>query len=391
MTNPRATGDDGTAARPGAASAPPSGPLAGLRVIEFAALGPVPFACMMLADMGADVVTVSRPGDALPGPSSVLGRGRTVIRLDLKDPRDRAAVLALCDRADALVEGFRPGVMERLGLGPDTLAHRNPRLVYGRLTGWGQDGPLAPRAGHDVNFIALAGALHAIGPAGGAPTIPLNLLGDHAGGSLYLVCGVLAALVERVRSGRGQVVDAAMVDGTLSLMSGIAGMAAAGRHSGERGTNLLDGGAPFYGVYATSDGGYVSVGALEPAFFATLCDRVGVQPDLRGAQHDRDAWPALREEFARIFAARTRAEWTALLEGVDACVAPVLSLTEAADHPHHGARGAFVTVGDARQPAPAPRFSRTPSEVRWPASSAPTDAATVIEYWGAAPGWQDGS
>ncbi|PZP42663.1 MAG: carnitine dehydratase [Azospirillum brasilense] len=384
MSAPAASAVPDDAAETPAGTAP-GGPLAGLRVVEFAGLGPGPFACMLLADMGADVLTIMRPGERLPGPGSILGRGRRVIQLDLKSEQDRATVLALCDRADVLVEGFRPGVMERLGLGPEALARRNPRLVYGRITGWGQDGPLAPRAGHDINFIALAGALHAMGPADGPPVPPLNLLGDYAGGSLYLVCGVLAALLERQRSGRGQTVDAAMVDGVLSLMSSILGLARTGRFTETRGTNLLDGGAPFYAVYRTADGGHVSIGALEPAFFDILCDRLELPAALREAQRDRAAWPDLHAAFTRIFAARGRDEWETLLGDVDACFAPVLPLSELEAHPHHRARGAFVTVGESRQPAPAPRFGRTPSGVPAVAPEQPVGREAALAAWDAAP------
>ncbi len=359
----------------------PTGPLAGLRVVEFAGLGPAPFACMLLSDMGADVVTVDRPGKRLGDATNLAGRGRRVVLADLKDAAARETVLALLDRADVLVEGFRPGVMERLGLGPEALAARNPRLVYGRMTGWGQHGPLAHTAGHDIDYIALAGALHAIGPAGGPPVPPLNLVGDYGGGSLYLVAGLLAALHERQRSGRGQVVDAAITDGVLSLMTHFAASSLRGQFDDRRGTHLLDGGAPFYGVYATADGRHVAVGALEPAFFAELCERLGVAPGLRDAQADRTRWPALHAEFARIFEGRTREAWTALLEHGDACFAPVLSLGEAAAHPHHLARHAFVDVDGVRHPAPAPRFSRTPSAIQGPAPSRASDAHEVLQHW----------
>ncbi len=358
-----------------------SGPLADLRVVEFAGLGPGPFACMLLSDMGADVVVVDRPGKRLGDPKQLTGRGRRVVLADLKQPDQRDGVLNLLARADVLVEGFRPGVMERLGLGPDVLLARNPALVYGRITGWGQHGPLAHAAGHDINYIALSGALHAIGPAGGAPVPPLNLVGDYGGGSLYLVSGILAALHERQRSGRGQVVDAAIVDGTLSMMTYFMSSALRGQFNDRRGTNLLDGGAPFYGVYATADGGHVAVGALEPAFFALLCERLGVAPELREAQGDRARWPALRSEFQRIFAQRTRAEWQALLEGSDACLAGVLSLAEAVEHPHHVARQAFVDVEGVRHAAPAPRFSRTPSVIQGPAPAEASEIQEVLSNW----------
>jgi alpha-methylacyl-CoA racemase len=357
------------------------GPLAGLRVVEFAGLGPAPFACMLLSDMGADVVTVERPGKKLGDATDIVGRGRSVVVADLKNAADREAVKALLEHADVLVEGFRPGVMERLGLGPDALALRNPALIYGRMTGWGQTGPLAQAAGHDLNYIALTGALHAIGPVDGPPVPPLNLVGDYAGGSLYLVCGILAALHERERSGRGQTIDAAITDGTLSLMSLFVSGSLRGSFVETRGRNLLDGGAPFYGVYETLDARHVSIGALEPQFFARLCELVGVAPGLRAAQSDRSAWPAMRAEFERIFRMKTQAEWTALLEGSDACFAPVLPLSATALHPHMSARESFVRVGETDQPAPAPRFSRTPSKVQGPAASKVTAIDEVARRW----------
>lgn len=352
------------------------GPLAGLRVVEFAGLGPGPFACMLLSDMGADVIAVERAGRKPGDRADITGRGRTVVLADLKNPASREEVLRLIDEADVLVEGFRPGVMERLGLGPGDVATRNPRLIYGRMTGWGQQGPLAQAAGHDINYIALTGALHAIGPAAGAPVPPLNLVGDYGGGSLYLVVGILAALHESRRSGRGQVVDAAITDGVHSLMSLFRTGAMRGTFSEQRGANMLDGGAPYYGVYETADHRHVSIGPIEPHFFAELCERLGVEPSLRDAQHDRQRWPALRAELDRIFRTRGRDEWTALLEGSDACFAPVLALSEAPMHPHNAARDAFVDVDGAMHPAPAPRFSRTPSAIQ---GAAPAQARTIVE------------
>ena len=355
------------------------GPLRGLRVVEFAGLGPAPFGCMLLADMGAEVVTLQRTAADVGDRTQIINRGRTVLQADLKSPADREQVLQLLARADVLVEGFRPGVMERLGLGPDAVAGRNPRLVYARMTGWGQQGPLAHAAGHDINYIALAGALHAIGPQE-RPVPPLNLVGDYGGGSLYLVVGILAALHEARESGRGQVVDAAITDGTLSLMSLFASMALRGRFREEREHNLLDGGAPFYAVYETADGRHMSVGALEPQFFAELCERIGVPEHLRQAQNDKARWPELKQALAAIFRSRSRQEWTELLEGTDACCAPVLSLSEAAKHPHNVARQAFVDVDGVGQPAPAPRFSRTPSQVGAPAPEL-TGWAAVLQAW----------
>ena len=362
-------------------SAPPSGPLSGLRVVEFAGIGPGPFACMLLSDMGADVVTVDRPGKPLGDRSNIAGRGRTVTLVDLKDPASLQQAFGLLDHADVLVEGFRPGVMERLGLGPAAVLARNPRIVYGRMTGWGQHGPLAHTAGHDIDYIAITGALHAIGSAGGPPVPPLNLVGDYGGGSLYLVVGVLAALHEARRSGCGQVVDAAMSDGVVSLMTNFVAHGLRGNFHERRGSNLLDGGAPFYGVYETADAKHVAVGPIEPQFFAEICERLGIPESLRGGQHDRARWPELRAEFTRIFKTRGRDEWSALLESTDSCVAPVLALSEAQRHPHHVARRAFVEVDGIAQPAPAPRFSRTPSAIQGPAPTAATDPGVIIERW----------
>lgn len=360
------------------------GPLAGLRVVEFAGLGPGPFACMLLSDMGADVVTVDRPGRQLGEASNIVGRGRTVVVADLKKSAVRDDVMGLLAQADVLVEGFRPGVMERLGLGPDAVALRNPRLIYGRITGWGQSGPLAHAAGHDINYIALSGALHAIGPAGGAPVPPLNLVGDYAAGSLYLVSGLLAALYERERSGLGQVIDSAITDGALSMMSTFVSHALRGLFSEQRGSNMLDGGAPYYSVYETADARHVAIGPIEPDFFAQLCERIGVAPALRDAQHDPARWPQLRAELARIFRSKTRDEWSALLEGTDACLAPVLALGEAAGHRHNQARQAFVEVEGVSQPAPAPRFSRTPSSIQGAAAQAIPMREALARWAGAA-------
>ena len=343
------------------------GPLHGLRVIELAAIGPVPMCATLLADLGADVVRVDRLGPSGLGVElerrfDVHGRSRRSAAFDLKLPAGREAVLRLVECADVLLEGFRPGVAERLGLGPADCHARNPRLVYGRMTGFGQQGPLAQAAGHDLNYIALTGALHAIGPTGGAPVPPLNLVGDYGGGALYLALGVLAALHERQGSGRGQVVDAAMVDGAASLMGLFHGLQAAGAWRDARGTNLLDGGAPFYGTYETSDGKWVAIGAIEPKFFAELARRIGLDERFVAAQHDRSHWPAMREAIAGLVRGRTRAEWCARLEGTDACFAPVLTMQEAAEHPHATARGAYVQVEGMVQPAPAPRFDRSVPE-----------------------------
>lgn len=347
-----------------APQAPGAGALAGLTVIELEAIGPAPMAAMLLADMGAAVLRIQRREPVEQGIQreprfNLLLRNRTSIELDLKRPESAALVLDLVESADALIEGFRPGVMERLGLGPDACLARNPRLVYGRVTGWGQTGPLAPSAGHDINYLAITGALAAIGRQGQPPTPPLALLGDFAGGGLYLALGILAALIERTRSGLGQVVDAAMVDGVASLSTAFHGLAAAGAWRAERGTNVIDSGAPFYDVYACRDGRYVSVGPLEAKFFKQLLTLLELPAALAAWQSDRTRWPALREQLAHAFAGRSRDEWTARLEGTDACFAPVLSFDEAPNHPHLRARGTFVEVDGITQPAPAPRLSRS--------------------------------
>lgn len=337
----------------------PTGPLAGLRVLEVAGIGPAPYACLLLAELGADVVRVDRPGDSLAAdPARVLRRGRRSLAVDLKRPEGRELLLRLCDRADVLVEGMRPGVMERLGVGPEECRERNPALVYARMTGWGQDGPLSRQAGHDINYVALTGALHATGAAD-KPRQAVNLVGDFGGGSLFLVVGILAALQERAVSGHGQVVDAAMVEGAASLMTMVYGMHADGFWSDRREANLLDGGAPFYDTYRCSDGGHVAVGALEPQFYAALLEGLGLVLDQ--GQYDVAAWPAHRAAIAERFASRTRAEWEAVFEGTDACVTPVLGLDDAPRHRHNVARGTFTDLGAGHQPRVAPRFSRTPA------------------------------
>jgi alpha-methylacyl-CoA racemase len=340
-------------------------PLSGLRILEFDGLGPVTFAGMMLADLGADVLRLSRSADAGAAAFSevggaVLHRGRTAVGVNLKDPADAAAVLDLVAGADAVIEGFRPGVMERLGLGPDACAERNPRLVYGRITGWGQTGPLARQVGHDINYIALSGALHALGEPDRPPRPPLNLLGDYAGGAMMLVTGVLAALLEAKTTGRGRVVDAAMTDGAALLMSLFQALGARGLWSEARGANLLDGGAPFYRCYACKDGRYVAVGALEPQFYAVLIGGLGLAPEA-APQFDLAGWPALHARFEAIFATRDRDDWAAHFADTDACVTPVLTMAEAARHPHNEARGTFVQHGIV-QAAPAPRFDGTPAK-----------------------------
>ena len=361
------------------------GPLAGVKVLEFEAIGPAPFAGMLLADMGADVILVDRPADAGLGLKrerwyDVMMRGKRSVTLDLKSPRGADAALALIARADALIEGFRPGVMERLGLGPEQALKKNPRLVYGRMTGWGQQGPLAPRAGHDINYIALSGILHAIGRKGEAPAPPLNLIGDFGGGGMLLGFGVLCALLEAQRSGKGQVVDAAMVDGAALLAAMFAGFIAAGSWSEARGANILDSGAPWYDVYETADRKYVAIGAIEEKFFAELCARLQLR-DLP-AQHDRGGWPEMRRRFAESFKSKTRDEWCRVFEGSDACFAPVLSWSEARAHEHSQAREAYVSVAKVEQPAPAPRYSRTPGGIRRAPPERGAGGAEALRDWG---------
>jgi alpha-methylacyl-CoA racemase len=345
------------------------GPLQGIKVLEFEAIGPGPFCGMVLADLGADVLVVDRPSD----PGLGLGRGRNVevmmrgkrsLTLDLKSKDGVAAALELAARADALIEGFRPGVMERLGLGPDVLLAKNPKLIYGRMTGWGQDGPLAARAGHDINYIALTGLLHAIGRAGQSPAPPLNLVGDFGGGGMLLALGIACALVETGRSGKGQVVDAAMVEGAGLLGAMFSGMLASKRwNESARGVNLLDSGAPWYDAYETKDGKYVSIGSIEPKFYADLLQRLGLEKEALPAQMDVAQWPVLRKRFGEVFRSKTRDEWCTAFEGSDACFAPVLTFSEARGHAHNAARGGYVEVAGIPQPAPAPRFSRTPGAV----------------------------
>lgn len=342
------------------------GPLAGIKVVELAGIGPGPMAAMQLADMGASVLRIERrePADlGVPRPLKfdLLKRNRQAIALDLKDPEAIGLVLELIGQADALVEGFRPGVMERLGLGPDACLARNPKLVYGRVTGWGQQGPLAHAAGHDINYIALSGVLDAIGREGQPPTAPLALVGDFGGGGMFLAMGVLAALLHARATGQGQVVDAAIVDGAASLATAFYGLNAAGRWNAARGSNVLDTGAPHYDAYECSDGHWISIGPIEARFHADLVRRLGLDIDEIGLPGDRDRWPKARAAFAQVFKSKTRDEWCALLEGTDACFAPVLSFDEAPDHPHLKARGTFVEVDGVTQPAPAPRFSATPS------------------------------
>lgn len=357
-----------------------SGPLKGFRVLEFAGLGPVPHCCMLLADMGADVVRIDRAGSTA-STRDVVWRGREHLTLDLKNPGDVATALDLAAAADVLVEGFRPGVMERLGLGPDVALGRNPRLVYGRMTGWGQHGPLANAAGHDINYIAISGALQAMGRHDAPPSPPLNLVGDYGGGSMYLAMGICAALLEAERSGKGQVIDCAMSDGVASLMALFYGFRGNGTWSEQRDANLLDGGAPFYDVYACFDGKFVAIGALEPQFYRLLLQGLGVEGDpLFADQNNQTAWPAMSARIAEIIASKPQAHWQSLMEGTDACFAPVLSMSEAPHHPHNKARDAFIELEGVTQPAASPRFSRTPSQPR-AANPAASDAATTLARW----------
>ncbi|TAK42154.1 MAG: CoA transferase [Betaproteobacteria bacterium] len=366
------------------------GPLAGIRVLEFEAIGPGPFCGMMLADMGADVLLVDRPDDPGLGLgrerwSDVMLRGRRSVTLDLKSKDGVEAALRLASRADALIEGFRPGVMERLGLGPDALAVRNPKLVYGRMTGWGQEGPLAPRAGHDINYIALTGILHAIGRAGEAPVPPLNLIGDFGGGGMLLAFGIACALLDARRGGKGQVVDAAMVDGASLLSTMFWGMLASKRWSEIRGVNVLDSGAPWYDVYETKDAKFVAIGAIEPKFYAELLARLGFGGEDLPAQHDRGRWPQLRQRLAETFRSKTRDEWTAVFEDSDACYAPVLSFSEARAYAHNAVRRTFVEAGKVMQPAPAPRFSRTPGAIRRAPPERGARGGEALADWGFSP------
>jgi alpha-methylacyl-CoA racemase len=366
-----------------------SGPLAGTRVIELPNIGPVQFAGMLLADMGADVLRLDRATDVATGssvagfvsPYSVIDRGRRSAGIDLKHPDAAGVVLELCEHADVLLEGFRPGVAERLGIGPDACRARNERLVYARMTGWGQDGPLADDVGHDINYLSLAGVLWHIGPAGGDPVPPINLLADFGGGGSLVVMGILAALVERATSGQGQVVDAAMVDGSAQLMSIFFGIDA--MHGwGDRGTNILDGGAHFYNVYKTADDEYVSIASYEPKFYANLLRLLDLDDLDPSQQMDRAQWPALKQRFAEIFGTKTRDEWVTFFKDSEVCFAPVLPMHEARAHPHNVTHKTFVDVDGAPQPAPAPRFDRTPSEVTRAPVAAGTDTDTALVDWG---------
>jgi alpha-methylacyl-CoA racemase len=363
-----------------------AGVLSGLKVVEMAGLGPAPFCAMLLADHGAEVIRIARPGQTSPLPlppeRDVLNRGRETLTLDLKTDPDRATLRALIAHADALIEGFRPGTMEKLGFGPEIAAALNPRLVYGRMTGWGQSGPLALRAGHDLNYAALSGAIAAIGDPSLPPPPPLNLVADFGGGAMFLAFGLLAAVLEAQRSGQDQVVDAAMVDGSALLMSLMHSMRAAGAWSLARGANLLDGGTPFYACYATSDGKYLAVCPLEPQFYAALLDRLDLKDDPAFArQYDPATWPAMRARLTTIFAARARADWEALFEGSDACVTPVLDMAEAPAHAHNAARKNFVDIAGISQSAPAPRFSRSAALPPAPITTTQASAEKILARW----------
>jgi alpha-methylacyl-CoA racemase len=357
------------------------GPLSSVRVVEFAGIGPGPFCGMLLADMGADVLRIDRR-DAKPAKRhQVTQRGRRSLALDLKNPAAAALCLELVERADIMFEGYRPGVMERLGLGPDVALSRNPSLVYGRMTGWGQTGPLAHSAGHDINYIAISGALHAIGTSA-RPVVPLNLIGDYGGGALYLAMGLLAALVHARCTGQGQFVDAAMCDGAASLMSYFYGLRAEGSQRRERASNMLDSGAPFYEVYRCSDGEWIALGAIEPQFYAILLEKLGLEHEGLAKQMERDGWPSDKERIAAVIARKSRAEWCAILEGSDACFAPVLEMDEAPAHHHHRARKTFVDLAGVVQPAPAPRFSSTPGAIQGPPPTIGQHNLSALRDWG---------
>jgi alpha-methylacyl-CoA racemase len=359
------------------------GPLSGIKIIEIAGIGPGPFCAMMLADLGAEVVRVDRKSNEGNGSNyDVLNRGRKSIAIDLKNPAGIETVLALVEGADALLEGFRPGVMERLGIGPDVCMARNPKLIFGRMTGWGQDGPMAQAAGHDINYIALTGALHSIGRKDAPPTPPLNLVGDFGGGGMLLALGITSALLETQKSGKGQIVDAAMTDGSAALMGIIYGQHGRGAWKTDRQVNMLDGGAHFYDTYECSDGKFISIGSIEPQFYALLLEKAELTDELYTDQHNRDNWPELKTKTAEAFRTKTRAEWCAIMEYTDVCFAPVLDLEEAPQHEHNKARNTFVEIEGVTQHAPAPRFSRTPSSTptRPPRAGEHTD--DILERWG---------
>jgi alpha-methylacyl-CoA racemase len=358
------------------------GPLSGVKVLEFAGIGPGPFCAMLLSDMGADVIRIDRKGAQGGSKFDITARGRKSIALDLKNPDAIETVLKLVEKADILQEGFRPGVMERLGLGPDVVLKRNPKIVYGRMTGWGQEGPLALAAGHDINYISLTGALHAIGPKEGKPVPPLNLVGDFGGGALYLAMGMLAALLSARDTGKGQVVDTAMTDGATSLMSMFFGFMASGMWEDDRYRNMLDGGAHFYDTYECSDGKFISIGSIEPQFYALLREKAGLDDAAYDAQMDKSKWPELKDKIAAVFKTKSRDEWCGIMEGTDICFAPVLSIGEAKDHPHNKARETIVEIDGVVQPNVAPRFFGTPSEIQGPPPSAGGDTDAVLGEFG---------
>lgn len=359
------------------------GPLAGIRVLEMAGIGPGPFCAMMLSDMGAEVIRVDRKAHkGLGDKRNVLNRGRRSIAVDLKNPSGVDAVLRLIEQADVVMEGFRPGVMERLGLGPETCLARNEKLIYGRMTGWGQTGPLAKAAGHDINYISIGGALGAMGEAERPPTPPLNLVGDFGGGAMYLLAGILAALVERGTSGKGQIIDAAMTDGTASLLSPFFGMMAMGMWTTDRASNKLDGAAPYYSAYECSDGRYISIGSIEPQFYALLLELCEIEDPAFQAQNEQSGWPDLKNKLRDLFLTRTRQQWCDLMEGTDVCFAPVLDLSEATEHPHNVARQTYVEYDGVVQPAPAPRFSRTESSIKASAAMAGEHSEEILQDWG---------
>ena len=358
------------------------GPLSGTKIIELAGIGPGPFCGMLLSDMGAEVIRVDRAVAQKGRPRDVLTRGRKSIAVDLKSEAGKEVILKLCESSDALFEGFRPGVTERLGIGPDQCMARNEKLVYGRMTGWGQEGPMSQAAGHDINYIALIGALHAIGETGGKPVPPLNLVGDFGGGGMVLAFGLVCALLEATRSGKGQVVDTAMVDGAAALMAMFFTMQAGGAFSMDRGTNLLDGGAHFYGTYETSDAKYISLGSIEPQFYSLLVEKAGLDPDKFSAQMDSSKWGEFKAELTNVFKTKTRDEWCDIMEGSDVCFAPVLALDEVHKHPHNIARNSFIDIDGVIQPAPAPRFSRSEVAVSHGSRLAGEDSIVVLQEAG---------
>lgn len=359
-----------------------SGPLNGIKIVEFAGIGPGPFCGMLLSDLGADVIRIDRPGRPRPAnPADITARGRRSIRLNLKQAGDLETALKLIEKADGLIEGYRPGVMERNGLGPDQVLKRNPQLVYGRMTGWGQHGGLSQAAGHDLNYIAITGALHAMGDRNGRPRPPLNLIGDYGGGALYLAMGMLAGILNVRQGGEGQVIDCAMSDGAASLTSMFYGMRAMGLWHDEREANLLDGGAHFYDTYACADGKWISIGAIEPQFYALLIEKAGLTDPEFAHQMDREKWPELKQKLSQIIQTRTREEWCRIMEGTDICFAPVLSMAEAPSYPHNQDRQTFIEIDNVVQPAPAPRFSKTPGSVQGPPSAPGADTDAILEDW----------